>query len=112
MTIQRGEIYFLKLHRDENADLRPVMVLSINAINRLPLVVTTVIGTKGENITRDYLATVRVTPEESGLLHEVVFLGYQVRSLQKSRFSEQPAGRVPDEKLKKIEEAVRYCIGL
>ncbi len=29
MTVQRGEIYFLKLHRDENADLdlRPLMVL-------------------------------------------------------------------------------------
>lgn len=112
MAAQRGEIYFLKLHRDENADLRPVMVLSINAINRLPLVVTIVVGTKGEKITRDYLATVRVIPEESGLLHEVVFLGYQVRSLQRDRFVGEPAGHVPEEKLKKIEEAVRYCIGL
>lgn len=112
MIVQRGDIYFLKLHRDENADLRPVMVLSINAINRLPLVIMAIVGTKGEKITRDYLATVRVTPEESGLLHEVVFLGYQVRSLQRDRFSGEPAGQVPKEKLKKIEEAVRYCLGL
>ncbi len=112
MTVQRGEIYFLKLHRDENAELRPVMVLSINAINRLPLVVTIVVGTKGEKVTRDYLAMIRVSPEESGLLHEVVFLGYQIRSIQHDRFLGSPAGYVPEEKLKKIEEAVRYCIGL
>lgn len=112
MAVQRGEIYFLKLHRDKNADLRPVMVLSINAVNRLPLVVTIVVGTKGEKITRDYLATVRVTPEESGLLHEVVFLGYQIRSLKREYFVGPPAGHVPEEKLRKIEESVRYCIGL
>ena len=40
--------------RPRQAGQRPVLVLSIDAINRLPLVVTVVVGTKGENITRDY----------------------------------------------------------
>jgi mRNA interferase MazF len=57
---RRGEIYFLDLdpaRGREQAGRRPVLVLSIDAINRLPLVV----GTKGENVPRDYPTNVRVT---------------------------------------------------
>ena len=54
--IQRSEIYFVNLNPvqgREQAGARPVLVLSIDAINRLPLVVTVVVGTKGSNIRRD-----------------------------------------------------------
>ncbi len=57
MTIQRGAIYFVNLNPvkgREQSGKRPVLVLSIDAINQLPLVVTVVVGTKGENISRDY----------------------------------------------------------
>ena len=70
MAIQRGEIYFVNLNPvqgREQAGNRPVLVLSINAINRLPLVVTFIVGTKGENISRDYPTNVRVSATESGL---------------------------------------------
>jgi mRNA-degrading endonuclease toxin of MazEF toxin-antitoxin module len=43
MAIQRGEIYFVNLNPvkgREQAGHRPVLVLSIDAINKLPLVVT------------------------------------------------------------------------
>jgi mRNA interferase MazF len=86
--------------------------LSIDAINRLPLVVTVVVGTKGENITRDYPTNIRLSPAESGLPIETVFLGFQVRSLDSKRFSSPPAGRVTAAALRRIEEAVRYCLGL
>ncbi len=49
MAIQRGEIYFVNLNPvkgREQAGQRPVLVLSIDAINRAPLVVTVVVGTK------------------------------------------------------------------
>lgn len=52
----------------EQAGRRPVLVLSVNAINQLPLVVTVVIGTKGENVARDYPTNVRIPPAESGSL--------------------------------------------
>jgi len=45
MTIHRGEIYFVNLNPvkgREQAGPRPVLVLSIDAINELPLVVTVV----------------------------------------------------------------------
>jgi mRNA interferase MazF len=69
MPIERSEIYFVNLNPvagREQAGNRPVLVLSRNAINKLPLVVTVVVGTKGANISRDYPTNVRVSPEESG----------------------------------------------
>lgn len=55
MAIHRGEIYFVGLNPvkgREQAGERPVLVLSIDAINKLPLVVTVVVGTKSEHISR------------------------------------------------------------
>ena len=49
MAISRGEIYFVNLSPGqgrEQAGTRPVVVLSIDAINQLPLVVTVAVGTK------------------------------------------------------------------
>jgi mRNA interferase MazF len=115
MAVQRGEIYFVDLNPvqgREQAGRRPVLVLSINAINRLPLVVTVVVGTKGQNITRNYPTNVRLSPSESSLPIETVFLCFQVRSLDATRFSGPPAGKVSGSVLEKIEAAVRYCLGL
>lgn len=114
MAIHRGEIYFVNLNPvegREQAGQRPVLVLSIDDVNNLPLVVTVVVGTKGENISRDYPTNVRVLPEESGLPMETVFLCFQIRSLDPKRFPEKPAGRVTDEVLEKIETGVCYCLG-
>jgi mRNA interferase MazF len=83
MTIQRSEVYFVNLNPvqgREQAGQRPVLILSIDAINRLPLVVTVVVGTKGSNVSNDYPTHVRVLPEDSGLPFETAFLGFQVRS--------------------------------
>ena len=55
--IRRGEIYFLDLDPvkgREQAGWRPVLVLSIDEINELPLVVTVVVGTKGQNVRKDF----------------------------------------------------------
>ena len=115
MPIERGEVYFVNLNPTqgrEQAGNRPVLVLSIDAINRLPLVVTVVVGTKGENIARDYLTNVRVSTTESGLPMETVFLCFQIRSLDPKRFPAKAAGQLSDAAMKNVEEAVRYSLGL
>src|SRR5215216_5402056 len=115
MSIQRGDIYFVNLNPvqgREQAGQRPVVVLSIDAINRLPLVVTVVVGTKGANVPRDYPTNVRVVPAESGLTIETVFLGFQLRSLDASRFPETRAGKLSVVALEQLEATVRYCLGL
>jgi mRNA interferase MazF len=115
MPIERGEIYFVNLNPiqgREQAGHRPVLVLSIDAINKLPLVVTVIVGTKGENISRDYPTNVRVAASESGLLMETVFLCFQIRSLDARRFPDNPAGKLSGSVLSRVESAVRYCLGL
>lgn len=115
MSIERGDVYFVNLNPvqgREQAGERPVLVLSIDAINRLPLVVTVVVGTKGANIPRDYPTNVRIPPEESGLPTETVFLCFQIRSLDASRFPAERAGKIGGQTLVHIEAAVRYCLGL
>ncbi|MGI9067760.1 MAG: type II toxin-antitoxin system PemK/MazF family toxin [Pyrinomonadaceae bacterium] len=115
MAVQRGEIYFVNLNPvegREQAGTRPVLVLSRDAINRLPLVVTVVVGTKGENISRDYPTNVRVPREVSGLPMETVFLCFQLRSLDPRRFPRTPAGKLVDATMERIENAVRYSLKL
>ena len=115
MSIHRGEIYFVDLNPvkgREQAGQRPVLVLSVDAVNKLPLVVTIVVGTKGENISLDYPTNVRVSPDESGLQIETIFMCFQIRSLDPERFPEKPAGKVSNNVLTKTEMAVRYCLGL
>ena len=113
--IRRGEIYFVDLNPvrgREQAGQRPVLVLSVDEINRLPLVVTVVVGTSGQNVPRDYPTNVRVTTEESGLPSETVFLCFQVRSLDGRRFARPAAGRLGADAMEKVERAVRHCLGL
>jgi len=115
MAIQRGEIYFVNLNPvkgREQAGQRPVLVLSIDAINKLPLVVTVVVGTKGANISRDYPTNVRVSSAASGLPLETIFLCFQVRSLDSKRFPDKAAGRISGNTLRQIEDTVRYYLGL
>lgn len=115
MTLERGQIYFVNLNpvkgREQTGE-RPVLILSIDAINRLPLVVTVVVGTKGANLQRDYPTNVRVIPNESGLPMETVFMGFQVRSLDSNRFLGNPVGRLSSNKMREVEDAVRYVLGL
>jgi len=115
MTVKRGEIYFVNLNpvqgREQSGE-RPVLVISSDAVNQLPLVVTVVVGTKGDNIQRDYSTNVRVSAADSGLALETVFLCFQIRSLDAGRFPQTPAGKLKDNHLKRIEDAVRYCLGI
>lgn len=115
MSIERGDIYFVDLAPTigrEQTGRRPVLVLSIDDINRHPLVVTVVIGTKGDNVRRDFASNVRVAAEESGLPLETVFMGFQIRSLDPSRLSGRPAGRLSGNALQRVESVVRHCLGL
>jgi mRNA interferase MazF len=114
-VVRRGEIYFVDLNPvkgKEQSGKRPVLVLSNDTINKLPLVVTVVVGTKGENISRDYPTNVRISAVDSGLPMETVFLCFQIRSLDSDRFPKKAAGKISGELMEKVEDAVRYCLKL
>jgi mRNA interferase MazF len=115
MTIRRAEIYFVNLNPvqgREQSGQRPVLVISTDSINQLPLVVTVVVGTNGENVRQDYPTNVRVGASDSGLPIETAFLCFQIRSLDSKRFQSSPAGKLQEADMKRVETAIRYCLGL
>jgi mRNA interferase MazF len=117
--IKRGHIYFVNLnptHGREQTGFRPVLVVSNDAINRQPLVVTVVVGTDARNVQRDYPTNVRATADETGLPMDTVFLCFQIRSLDHSRFmnpsTQQPdlAGKMPDLRMADVDKALRLTL--
>lgn len=119
--ISRGQIYFVNLdptHGREQAGRRPVLVVSADAINRQPLVITVVVGTDAKNVPHDYPTNVRVTAKESGLAKDTVFLCFQIRSLDPARFldpkTHRPnlAGTVPPSRMAEVEKALKLVLSL
>ena len=97
---------------------RPVLVVSSDAINRQPLVVTVAVGTDAANVPRDYPTNIRVTAGETGLPKDTVFLCFQLRSLDPVRFLDartgapKIAGALPDSRMAELEESLRLVLSL
>jgi mRNA interferase MazF len=114
-VIRRGEIYevdFDPVVGHEQAGTRPALVVSVDWMNRRPLVVVTIPGTHGRNATRDYRTNIRVPAAESGLPLETVFFGFQMRALDPTRFAAKPWGRLPAPRMAEVDEALRHVLGL
>jgi mRNA interferase MazF len=119
--IRRGSVYFVDLAPTkgrEQAGRRPVLVVSSDAINAQPLVVTVVVGTSAARMPRDYPVNVRVKADESGLPEDTVFLGFQLRSLDPRRLADprtgeiKESGRLPPHRIREVEAALRLVLGL
>lgn len=113
--IRRGEVYFVNLNPvkgREQEGYRPVLVVSADAINARPLVVTVIVGTNAVNVPRDYPTNVRVPASASGLPLETVFFAFQLRSLDPGRFQQPRAGRLSDMWMKKVDEALRLVLAI
>jgi len=97
---------------------RPVLVVTSDAINRQPLAVSVVVGTDAANVVRDYPTNVRVTAKETGLPKDTVFLCFQLRSLDSSRFRDsngtaaEPAGNLSASRIAEVEQALRLVLAL
>ncbi|MEK7404842.1 MAG: type II toxin-antitoxin system PemK/MazF family toxin [Acidobacteriota bacterium] len=119
--ISRGQIYFVNLSPTrgrEQAGRRPVLVVSSDAINGQPLVVTVVVGTDASNVPRDYPTNVRATARETGLPMDTVFLCFQLRSLDPGRFLDpatriaNPRGGLPPTRMAEVEQALKLVLNL
>lgn len=95
-----------------------MLVVSDDAINQQPLVVTVVVGTSAKNISRDYPTNVRLKANETGLPLDTVFLCFQIRSLDHDRFLDPKtarpmvAGMVSQERMKEIDAALKLALSL
>jgi mRNA interferase MazF len=69
-------------------------------------------------VSRDYPTNVRVTARETGLTRDTVFLCFQIRSLDPSRFFDPKTNRpllggtLPEERIEEVNEALRRVLGL
>jgi len=117
---KRGCVYWADLNPirgREQAGRRPVLVVSSDAINRQPLVVSVVVGTAAANVPHDYPVNVRVRAAESGLPQDTVFLCFQLRSLDRSRFLDRagearPIGVLTSEKMRAVDDALKLALDL
>jgi mRNA interferase MazF len=93
-------------------------VVSADAINRRPLVVTVVVGTDAKYIRQDYSTNVRVAARETGLRKDTVFLCFQIRSLDPDRFVDArtgrpaPAGSLTPNRMKEVDQALKAALEL
>jgi len=117
--INRGQIYFANLNPTqgrEQAGYRPVLVVSSDAINLQPLIVTVVVGTDAGNVPRDYPTNVRITAKETGLPRDTVFLCFQIRSIDPSRLHHPEthlpnlAGQMPAHRMADIDQAIKLVL--
>ena len=119
--IRRGDVHFVDLDPvggREQPGRRPAVVVSDDALNAQNLVVTVVVGTDARNVARRYSTTVLVPAAESGLPRDTVFLCFQVRSLDRSRFVDparghpRRTGALPPSRMAEIDAALRLALAL
>ena len=117
--IHRGDIYFIRMAGrmgKGKAGRCPVLVVSSDALNALPLAVVVVPGTDASHLKRDFLSTVRVTARETGLPTDTVFLCHQLRSLDPEKLLEpgdrRPvvAGRLSRDRMREVEQAIQATL--
>jgi mRNA interferase MazF len=115
MPIRRGEVYFADLDPvigHEQAGRRPVVVVSNNTLNQLPLVVMVAPGTSRLRAPMPHLGNVCVPAGEANLLRETVFLAFQARALDHSRFRGRPLGRLSQTYLDQLDQAIAWVLHL
>jgi mRNA interferase MazF len=111
--VKRGEIYVVDLGPGvgrEASGVRPVVVLSFTFPQYLPLTVVIVPTVDAADVTA--VIGVPLASSESGLPNDVAVLAKQPRTLDPSRFPEQPCGRVPDDVMTRIDKALRLELDL
>ena len=118
MSIYRGQIYYAFLdpvfgRETGGFKMRPVVVISGNDLHDKTWSVTTVIP--GTSNTRHAgvpnLVLVR-RDKANGLEVDTVFQCHQLQALDKGRLTRGPVGRLSQPDLKKLEEAIRYSLGM
>lgn len=110
---KRGDIIRVRLspvEGREQAGERPALVLSPDLINRYsPVILIAAITSKKVN--RVYPFEVLVQPPEGGLTHPSKILLMHIRSVDKRRLTGF-YGRVTDETMDKVEQALKIATGL
>ena len=102
---RRGEVYLAKLDK-----LRPVLILSIDALNKHALDVCVVPITSKEHLR--FSARVPIKAGEGGLDYDCWAKCDQVTTLEKVLLQPTALGVLSKERFSRVEEQVKICLGL
>jgi len=112
--MRRGDIFDARLNPtkgSEQAGVRPVVIVSRDAINKNSSVIVVVPLTKAANVKRNYPNNVTIAKGKGGLTFESVLLGGQVRAISKSRLLRQ-RGTLSPEIMQQVDRALRITLDL
>ena len=102
---RRGDIYLASLDKD-----RPVLILSVDSLNRHALDVCVVPITSVEHA--QFSMRIPLQKGEGGLNHHSWAKCDQVTTLEKTFLHPRPLGTLPANKLQQIEQQVKLALGL
>ena len=112
--MKRGDIFDARLNPtegSEQAGVRPVVIVSRDAINKNSSVVVIVPLTNAANVKRSYPNNVALEKGEGGLTVESILLGGQLRAISKSRLLRQ-RGTLSTEIMQQVDRALRITLDL
>ena len=112
--MKRGDVFDARLNPtegSEQAGVRPVIIVSRDAINQNSSVIVIVPVTKAANIKRTYPNNVTITQGEGGLTVDSVALGGQVRAIATSRLLRQ-RGSLSSSTMQQVDRALRITLDL
>ncbi|MFN8490764.1 MAG: type II toxin-antitoxin system PemK/MazF family toxin [Caldilineaceae bacterium] len=114
MNINRGDVFDARLdptEGSEQAGIRPVVVVSRNAINQYSSVIVVAPLTTATNVKRSYPNNVAIAQGEGGLTADSVFLGGQIRAIAKTRLLHK-RGELSQLTLQQIDQALRITLDI
>ena len=112
--MMRGDVYDARLsptEGSEQAGMRPVIIVSRNAINQYSPVIVVVPLTDAANLKRIYPSDVLIRQPEGGLTLDSVALTGQVRAISKTRLLRR-RGALSSELVEQVAKALRVTMDL
>lgn len=112
--MMRGDVYDARLNPTEGSEqvgVRPVVVVSRDAINQNSPVIVVVPLTDAANLKRTYPSDVLIRQPEGGLTLDSVALTGQVRAIARSRLLRQ-RGALSPATMEQVSRALRVTLDL
>lgn len=112
--MRRGNVFDARLYPtegSEQAGIRPVIVVSRDAINQYSPVIVVVPLTSAKNVKRSYPNNVLIQAGNGGLTADSVALGGQVRAITKARLLRQ-RGTLSPGVMAQVDQILRITLDL
>ena len=112
--MRRGDVFDARLNPtegSEQAGIRPIVIVSRDAINKNSSVIVVVPLRKAANVKRNYPNNVKIAEGAGGLTIDSVLLGGQVRAISKSRLLRQ-RGTLSADIMRQVDRALRITLNL